>query len=156
MSSNGERGKRFVVGCLIVCLILMVMIGATVLTGAYFMNRAFSDFDSFRDQLKIRSELSVADEKLRFSPGIDSALWCRFTVDVDSIAQVFEKSEIDTSEFSNESFEFKVDWINDSWWDVQGHEFTGGEYISGEHVWRVGYFKNADGTLTVYIFWFEV
>ena len=142
------------------CLIAGAIVGVAVILGiagiVYFVNRQLGDFDSRREIMCLRPGLVVTDEHLRYGPGMDAAMWSKFTVRVKSIDEVFDTSRVDTSEFTQNGYEFRVDWIDDSWWDADKHRLIGGEDEVGNDFMRVGYVDNGDGTLTVYVFWFEV
>ena len=122
----------------------------------YFVDRLMGDFESRREMMCLRPGLVVEDEYLTYGPGFDAAMWSKFTVRVKDIDQVFDTSRVDTSEFTRDGYEFKVDWIDDAWWDPDKRRLTGGEDEVGDDFMRVGYVDNGNGTLTVYVFWFEV
>lgn len=142
------------------CLIAGVIVGLAVILGiagiGYFVNRQLGDFDSRREMMCLRPGLVVTDEHLRYGPGMDAAMWSRFTVRAKSIHEVFDASRVDPSEFTQNGYEFRVDWITESWWDADNQRLIGGEDRIGDDFMRVGYVDNGDGTLTVYVFWFEV
>ena len=83
-------------------------------------------------------------------------MWCKFIVTANSIDEIFDVSKVNTSELGADGYEFRVDWIKDAWWDVDKHQLIGGEVEIGGDYMRVAYVKNEDGTLTVFIFRFEV
>jgi hypothetical protein len=87
---------------------------------------------------------------------MDAAMWSKFTVRVKGIDEVFDTSRVDTSEFTQAGYDFNVDWIDDAWWDADKRTLIGGEDEVGGDFMRVGYFDNGGGTLTIYVFWFEV
>ena len=104
----------------------------------------------------LREDLEVSEPILRYSPGMDAAMWCKFEVKADAIDEVFDAAKVDTTEFDEIGYTFRVSWIDNEWWDVASHELIGGEVSIGQDFMRVGYIDHGDGTLTVYIFWFEV
>ena len=104
----------------------------------------------------LRPELGVSDDHLRYEPGMDAAMWSKFTVKVKGIDEVFDTSRVDTSEFTQAGYDFNVDWIDDDWWDANKRMLIGGEDEVGGDFMRVRYVDNGDGTLTIYVFWFEV
>ena len=87
---------------------------------------------------------------------MDAAMWSKFNVRVKGIDEVFDTSRVDTSEFTQAGYDFNVDWIDDAWWDADKHTLIGGEDEVDGDIMRVGYVDNGDGTLTIYVFWFEV
>ncbi len=142
------------------CLIAGATVGMAAILGitgiVYFVSGQLSDFDSRREMMCLRPGLVVTDEHLRYGPGIDAAMWSKFTVRVNDIDEVFDTSRVDTSEFTKVGYQFNVAWIDDTWWDADKHQLIGGEDDVGSDFIRVGYIDNGDGTLTVYVFWFEV
>ena len=154
--TDNSNTKRVILGCTLAAVLTFGVAMIVVVGGMFLVNRAFTTFDAYRDMMCIRNGLVVKDDHLRYSPGIDAAMWSRFSVKVNGIDEVFDGSMVDTSEFSQDGYEIRVDWINDVWWDVDSQQLIGGE-VQVEGNWmRVGYVDNGDGTLTVYIFWFEV
>ena len=156
MSNNQGRQKSIKSGCLIAGIIVGVAAILGIAGIVYFVNRQLSDFDSRREIMCLRPELVVSDEHLRYEPGMDAAMWSKFTVRVKGIDEVFDTSRVDTSEFTQAGYDFNVDWIDDDWWDANKRMLIGGEDEVGGDFMRVGYVDNGDGTLTIYVFWFEV
>jgi len=154
--NDSRKTRRIIFGCLILIALVVFVTVLTIAGGVVYFLRSFSDFDSRRDEMCLREGLEVEDAQLRFSPGMDSAMWSRFTVKADDIAEVFDASEIDPSEFDNAGYQFHVDWIGDEWWDADSRQLIGGEVEVHGGYMRVGYVVNEDGTITVYIYWFEV
>jgi hypothetical protein len=101
------------------CLIAGTIVGVAAILGiagiAYFVNRQLSDFDSRREIMFLRPELGVSDEHLRYEPGMDAAMWSKFTVRVKGIDEVFDTSRVDTSEFTQAGYDFNVDWSEEDW-----------------------------------------
>lgn len=152
---TNRTSSRF--GCVVAILSFIGVAILAIGTSWYFVSAAFTDFASHRDKLYLRRNLTVENENLRYSPGMDALMWCRFTVKAKSIEDVFTSGKVDTSEFKEVGFKFRQSTpIADQWWDVDERNLTGGEVQVGEDFMRVGYVDNGDGTLTVYIFWFEV
>ena len=142
------------------CFIAGAKVGMATILGIvgiiYLLGGQSSGFDSYRELMGLRPELVVTNEHLRYAPAFDAAMWSKFTVRTNDINKVFDTSRVDTSAFTRNGYQFKVAWIDDAWWDVDRHKLIGGEdEIDGNYI-RVGYVENGDGTLTVYVFWFEV
>lgn len=156
MSNNQGGQRRPKSGCFIAGTVVAVAAMLGIAGIVYFANRHLSDFDSRREMMCLRPGLVFSNEHLRYSPGMDAAMWSKFTVRVKDIDEVFDTSRVDTSEFARDGYEFKVDWIDDAWWDADERQLIGGEDEVGEDFMRVGYVDNGDGTLTIYVFWFEV
>lgn len=152
VTTNPSDKKRGFSGCILaVGFVMLVACG-----GLFLVAQSLTSFDRYRDKMGIRVDLVVEDEALRYSPGFDAAMWCRFTAKVTGIDQVFDTSKVDTSEFSEDDYDFGVDWIKSYWWDVDHHRLLGGEVQVNGDVMRVAYLDHGDGTLTIYVFWFEV
>ena len=155
--ADSKKRKTTRIGCIVAAALgLGSAVLVMVVGGFLLVNRALTDFDSYRDKMCIRSGLVVENADFRYSPGFDAAMWCRFTIRADGISEVSTLEGTNTSEFSQDAYEFQVDWIDDDWWNVDSHELIGGEVEVGKDFMRVAYGDNGDGTLTVYIFWFEV
>lgn len=144
-------------GLLKAALITVGIIVAVVLGVGIMIHRALTDFDSRRDMMALRSGLEVRDEHLRYSPGMDGIMWCRFTVEAKGLDEVFDTSQVDVSEFKEPGFHVGRTPISDRWWDVKGKKLVGGSVeVRHDETLDVGYVDHGDGTLTVYIYWFEV
>lgn len=143
-------------GCLKAFLITFAIVAVFVGGVAFMIHRSLTNFDAYRDQLGIREQLEVEDEHLWYSPGMDAILWCRFTVTASGIGEVFDPSRVDVSEFDDTDYKISDSRIRNSWWDADRRKLTGGKVDLGDEFLRVGYADNGDGTLTVYIYWFEV
>ena len=156
MSTEFAKPQSAKSGCLIAAALILGFAVLAVGGGLFLIKRSLSDFDSHRETMGIRTNVVVTNEHLRYSPGFDAAMWCRFTVTASGLDKVFDTSRVNTAEFSQVGYQFRVDWINDDWWDVERHDLIGGEVQVGGDFMRVAYRNNGDGTLTVYVFWFEV
>lgn len=156
MSNTHGKRESLKSSCMIAGLIVLMAVILGIAGFAWFLSMLLGDFDFRREMMCLRPGLIVSDEHLCYGPGIDAAMWSKFTVRAKGIGEVFDTSRVDTSEFTREGFQFKVEWIDDPWWDADLHRLIGGEVKVGEDFMRVGYDDNRDGTLTVYIFWFEV
>ncbi|BCX48060.1 hypothetical protein HAHE_19680 [Haloferula helveola] len=144
-------------GCLKAALITFGILAAVALVVGLLLYRTLTNFDSRREMMALRSGLEVTDEHLRYSPGMDGIMWSRFTVEAKGIDEVFDTSQVDVSEFDQPGYQLEMNRINDRWWDVKGRKLTGGSIeVRNDEFMHVGYVDNGDGTLTVYIYWFEV
>ena len=86
-------------------------------------------------------------------------MWCRITVEAKNIDDVFDLARVDTSEFTEVGYKIRhATPILFPWWDADEQRVIGGdvEVDPNKAFMRVGYIDNGDGTLTVYIYWFEV
>ena len=98
MSNNQGRQKSIKSGCLIAGAIVGVVAILGIAGIVYFVNRQLTDFDSRREIMCLRPKLGVNDEHLRYGPGMDAAMWSKFTVRVKGIDEVFDLSLIHISE----------------------------------------------------------
>ncbi len=159
MSETAElvERKKITNGCLLAALITVGVVVLLGVGGVLLVNRSLTNFEARRDTMGLRSGLAVTDEHCRYSPGFDGAMWAKFTATAGSIDDVFDLSRVDTSDFDEAGYQFNlVTAIIDPWWDANTRTLTGGESMIGPNVIRVAYADNGDGTLTVYIYWFEV
>lgn len=144
-------------GFLKAAIITFGIIVAVVLGVGITVYRAFTDFDSRRDLMALRSGLVVSDEHLRYSPGFDGIMWCRFTVEAKGLDEVFDTSQVNVSGLNEAGCQVGRTPIGDPWWDVKDKKLVGGSVeLRHDETLDVGYVDNGDGTLTVYIYWFEV
>jgi hypothetical protein len=156
-SHDASNPKTLRFGCAIAILLSFGVVVLAIGSMWYVVHVAFTDFESHRDKMCLRRDLILKNENLRYSPGMDAVMWCRFTAQAKSIKDVFDSARVDTSEFKMVGYEFRqATPITDQWWDVDERNLIGGEVQVGEDFMRVAYVDNGDGTLTVYIFWFEV
>ncbi|MCH7228353.1 hypothetical protein [Haloferula sp. A504] len=154
-SSHPRRNARS--GCLKAALITFGFLAAVALGVGFLIHRGLADFDSHREMMGLRSGLEVRDEQLRYSPGMDGIMWCRFTVEAKGLDEVFDTSLVDVSELNEPGCQLRGAGSSPRWWDVQTKTLTGGSVeVRNDEFMDVGFVDNEDGTLTVYIFWFEV
>lgn len=95
-------------------------------------------------------------------PGMDDVIRFKFTAKTDDPSLLFDESQVDASRFFSD---FRVSALEpkaaESWWDVSAKTLTGGNFTvpppdsTGTRGLNVGYVKNGDGTLTVYVLWHE-
>jgi hypothetical protein len=156
MSNEESAQKSAKSGCLIAVLVAVGLVVVAAIVGVVMVKKTLTDFDTHRAKMGLRSDLVVTQEHLNYSPGMDGALWSKFVVRAGSLEEVFDTARVDPSEFDEGGYEFRVDWIDSDWWDVDAHPLTGGETSIGPDYLRVAYRDNGDGTLTVYVFWFQV
>jgi hypothetical protein len=123
----------------------------------YFLSVAFTGFEFHRDKMCLRRDLTIKEQNLWYSPGMDAVMWYRVTVEAKNIDDVFDPARVDTSEFTEVGYKIRHSMpITDQWWDVDKRNLVGGDVQLGGASMRVAYVNNGDGTLTVYVFWFEV
>ncbi len=156
MNETAPR-KKALYGCLGI-LGLAVVFTCLGGFGIYWaIDRALTDFEYHRDKMALRSELEVIDSNLLFSPGFDDVMWCRFRVEAESIDEIFDTDLVDTKEFTSLGYQLDIGGMEAEWWDPKEHTLIGGEVqTDSDKFLRVGYVKNDDGTITVYIYWFEI
>lgn len=156
-SHDTNRRNTHRVGCTVAVLLCFIVMLVAIGSVLYLLSVAFTGFEFHRDKLGLRGDLVIKDANLSYSPGMDAVMWCRITVEAKSIDDVFDSARVDTSEFSRAGFEFRhATPITNQWWDVDERDLVGGEVEVGKAFMRVAYVNNGNGTLTVYIFWFEV
>lgn len=151
------KSRRF--GCMVAVILVSVLMIIAIGSVLYFVSVAFTDFESHRDKMYLRRDLSIREQNLWYSPGMDAVMWCRITVEAKNIDDVFELARVDTSEFIEVGYKIRhATPIFFPWWDADKQRLVGGdvEVDPNKAFMRVGYIDNGDGTLTVYIYWFEV
>lgn len=153
MNEPQKNRKRILVGCALFTSIIFLC----VLIMAGLIYRSMTNFEGYRNTLGIRPEVKAIEPRLRYSPGIDGILWAKFKVKASTIGEVFQPGVVNPKELQSAPFKISVDWITNHWWDPEKHILTGGEIeIRRDEFMSVGFVDNQDGTLTVYIYWFEV
>lgn len=149
------RRRSCLIAFLLVSALMLLAIGSVL----YFLNMAFTGFEFHRDKICLRRDLTIKDKNLWYSPAMDAVMWCRVTVEAKNIDDVFDTNKVDTTQFTEVGYKIRHSTpITDHWWDADEKRLIGGEVeVETNKVFmRVGYIHNGDGTLTVYILWFEV
>jgi hypothetical protein len=93
---------------------------------------------------------------------MDDVIRFKFTAKTDDPSLLFDDSQVDASKFSSN---FSVSALDpkatDMWWDISSQTLSGGNFSvpppksKGTRGLSIGYIKNDDGTLTVYVLWHE-
>jgi hypothetical protein len=115
-----------------------------------------------REVMYINPDLKIEPLGYCFKPDLDSSIRFKFLAQTNDPSQVFVSSRVDASKF-NDRFRKSALEVNANvgWWDVSSIRLEGGNFEvpsqggTGVRGLDVGYAKNADGTLTVYVFWWE-
>ena len=114
-------------GCLKAALITFGILAALALGVGFLIHRELTDFDSRREMIALRSGLEVRDEHLRYSPGMDGIMWCRFTVEAKGLDEVFDTSLVEVSELNEPGYQLRGTGSSPRWWDAKTRTLTGGE-----------------------------
>ena len=104
--------------------------------------------------MHLNPDTAIEPEGFIQTIGIDEAIWFRFKANTDDINNVFDTSIVDTKKFTSG---YKINSsTQESWWDASEKNLTGNDIkLPNVKYMRVGYLKNQDESLTVYIMWFE-
>ena len=115
-----------------------------------------------RDVMYINPELDIEPLGYFLQPGMDDVIRFKFTAKTDDPSLLFDDSQVDASKFSSN---FSVSALDpkatDMWWDISSQTLSGGNFSvpppksKGTRGLSIGYVKNDDGTLTVYVLWHE-
>lgn len=107
-------------------------------------------------------ELEIQPLGFYRQPGIDELIRFKFIARVNHPSRLFDASKVDASKLvSNYDVQALDLKATETWWDVGGQNLTGGSFIipahqtKGECGLNVGYLRNTDNTLTVYVLWQE-
>ncbi len=159
MSHDTAHPKTRRFGCTVAVLLVSVLMALAIGSVLYFLNVAFTSFESHRDKMYIRRDLIIKEQNLWYSPGMDAVMWCKITVEAKSIDDVFDANRVNTTEFTEVGYKIRhATPISDYWWNADEQRLVGGdvEVDPNKAFMRVGYIDNRDGTLTIYVLWFEV
>ena len=159
MSHGTAHPKTGRFGCMVAVLLVFALMALAIGTVLYFLSLTFTSFESHRDKMYLRRDLIIKEQNLWYSPGMDAVMWCRITVEAKNINDVFDPNKVDTTEFTDVGYKIRhATPITDRWWDADARHLVGGEVEVdfNKAFMHVGFANNGDGTLTVYIFWFEV
>ena len=102
--------------------------------------------------LKDTANITALGYKLEGS-GIDDVIWFKFHADAKNLAQVFDTSIVDITQFEENS---KVMGLKDvEWWDVDGKNLFGGQVaLPNARFMTVGAEK-VEGGYVIYVVWNE-
>jgi hypothetical protein len=109
-----------------------------------------------REFLYINPELDIEPQGYVEQKGFDYHVRLKFIAKTDEPIFLFDSTEVNSDEFTNNfSFAPPEASIDESWWDVYSQTVAGGNFWvpkSEKKFWRltIGYYKNNNGTLTVY------
>lgn len=85
--------------------------------------------------------------------GIDDAIWFRFTAETDAIANVFQPEHVDVT--TMQPAEELESGPEETWWSttdaLQGARYS----LPNARFMTVHYADNSDGTLELFVAWFE-
>ena len=116
-------------------------------------NPSASQVDRCRRDMCL-GDVHIMPQGYKFSPGMDAIMWFKFVAKTSQITDVFDPQQIDTSTF-RDGFRFHNSPMTE-WWDADERKLTGGQAETSEGCFiDVGFENNDDGTLTVYIMWFQ-
>ena len=108
-----------------------------------------------RAEMYLRSDIEIEPQGFQLVSGIDASIWFKFIARTEKIAAVFNEKHVDTSQFS-EGYKSHSDSSLPAWWDAADKKLTGGQVeLPNGRFMDVGFSKNEDRTLTVYVMWFE-
>lgn len=115
-----------------------------------------------RDVMYINPDLDVEPLGYYIQPGMDDVIRFKFIAKTGDPSELFDPKHVDSAEFKTD---FRVSAMDpkatDKWWDISSQKLTGGNFsvpppnAPGGRGLNIGYTKNADGTLTVYVLWHE-
>lgn len=115
-----------------------------------------------RDVMYLNPAVKIEPLGFFLKPGMDDVIRFKFVAKTNDPALVFDATHVDSKKFGPD---FRLSALEpgaaDKWWDVSKQTLTGGNFSvpppksSGTRGLNIGYTKNADGTLTVYVLWHE-
>jgi hypothetical protein len=115
-----------------------------------------------RDVMYLNPAVKIEPLGFFLQPGMDDVIRFKFVAQTDDPATVFDTAHVDSRKFGPD---FRLNALApdaaDKWWDVSKQTLTGGNFSvpppnsTGTRGLNIGYTKNADGTLMVYVLWHE-
>lgn len=115
-----------------------------------------------RDVMYINPAVKIEPLGFFLQPGMDDVIRFKFVAQTDDPALVFDSNRVDAKKFGPD---FRLSALEphtaDKWWDASKQTLTGGNFSvpppksSGTCGLNIGYTKNAEGTMTVYVLWHE-
>lgn len=142
--------------------ILLLSIAGLVQTGcSNVFDAEFATSSPSAEHVAFCQEIMYLDPSVRIDAEgfqhidwMDDLVRVKFVAHTDDISKLFLNPPVDASIMKPN---FKLDNHGQyRWWDPSSQSLTGAEYeLPNVKFMEVGYFDNNDGTLTVYIQWFE-
>jgi hypothetical protein len=115
-----------------------------------------------RDVMYINPELDIEPLGYFLQPGMDDLIRFKFTAKTDDPSLLFDDSQVDSTAFSPDFYVSALDpTTSEKWWDISSQTLSGGNFTvpppksSGTRGLNIGFVKNDNGTLTVYVLWHE-
>lgn len=115
-----------------------------------------------RDVMYINPAVKIEPLGFFLQPGMDDIIRFKFVAQTNDPALVFDSAHVDAKKFGPDVRLSALEpGAAEKWWDVSKQTLTGGNFSvpppksSGTRGLNIGYTKNADGTLTVYVLWHE-
>ena len=115
-----------------------------------------------RDVMYVNPKLDIEPLGYFLQPGMDDVVRFKFTAKTNDPSVLFDDSQVDSTRFT---LNFDVSALDskakESWWDISSQTLSGGNFsvpppkATGTRGLNIGYVKNDDGTLTVYVLWHE-
>lgn len=115
-----------------------------------------------RDVMYINPELEIDPVGYSIETGMDDVIRFKFIAKTDDPSILFDPSRVDTKKFADD---FTLSTLNpqapETWWDLSSQKLTGANFTvpppdsKGARGLNIAYAKNDDGTLTVYVLWYE-
>ena len=115
-----------------------------------------------RDVMYIQPELEIVPLGYYFDAGLDDVIRFKFIAKTADPAFLFDASHVDATTFTGD---FDPSALKpkaaEPWWDLSSQQLSGASFSvppPKSKGWRglnIAYTENDDGTLTVYVLWFE-
>ena len=115
-----------------------------------------------RDVMYINPELEIKPIGFFLQPGMDDVIRFKFIANTDDPSLLFDSTHVDSSKFGAD---LRIYTLNpeatESWWDISSQTLIGGNFLvpppdsPGTRGLNIGFSNNDDGTLTVFVLWYE-
>ena len=115
-----------------------------------------------RDVMYINPELEIDPIGYSIETGMDDVIRFKFIAKTDDPSILFETSRVNTKKFAEDFIPSSLNpQASETWWDLSSQQVTGANFTvpppnsKGTRGLNIAYAKNDDGTLTVYVLWYE-
>jgi hypothetical protein len=115
-----------------------------------------------REVMYINPKLTIQPLGFFLQPGMDDVIRFKFVAQTNDPSALFDPAKVDPRKFKDGFGGFALDpKAKEPWWDAPKRTLIGGQFTvpppnsQGTRGLNIGYEKNDDGTLTVFVLWHE-
>ena len=115
-----------------------------------------------REVMYLNPDVEITPLGFFLQPGMDDTIRFKFIAQTNDPSKLFDGTHVDSTQFKTDFHVYALQPdAPEKWWDVSAQSLTGENFSvpppnsTGTRGLNIGYIKNADGTLTVYVLWHE-